>query len=369
MLQLIAAGRKISYPHLQTFKLELARFIGFRETSPKYRQLDFVSEHALPCIEEVVLALDAHTDLDVVIAEGIAQRPIGIAFVDILLAIINETPDLLQFPQIAVQNLVSGMLIILQKYHMEDQTLEFLQQDLRQAMRRLAPLLAETSMSELQQATYAVWQGSIYRCGFMMTSSLLEYVSILILISQTLISYRFYLDTLFQNISVTLQNNDVAYLKQLASLGALIVKRHPTTGVLKSLLRQCTIANIRTIEVIVATPDQNSISLRDVVLYECSRKLLSTNDPELDTTLRAFGLFLTHFDKKDYSENILRGPLSHNSLDQSADNIAALASQAVGLSGRLNTQNPVVTVGSLVEIIQPLVHYPALSQVRFLRLY
>jgi hypothetical protein len=181
-LQLIAAGHKLSLGTVQAVKLEFARFIGFRETGPRLRHLDAISEQALPCVDELVNLIDAYHALETAPstrtgAEEEAVQSVGGAFAEIALAIITEIQDPSSLPVVTQRNMITCMLIILNKHDMENRTLNHLQNDMRQALRRLSEFLAGDATTEVQQLVLSVWAVSARHWAHLMTSSLLEYVS------------------------------------------------------------------------------------------------------------------------------------------------------------------------------------------------
>lgn len=166
---------------MQAIKLELARFLGFQETATRFRHLDAISEQALPCVDELVNLIDAYHLLEQVPlgrvgTEEDSSISVGGAFTEIALAVITEIRDPLDLPVITQRNLITCMLIILNKHDLEHRQLEYLQNDMRQALRRLSTFLPGSVTVEAQQLALSVWAVSVRQWAHLMTPNLLEYV-------------------------------------------------------------------------------------------------------------------------------------------------------------------------------------------------
>jgi hypothetical protein len=183
-LQLIGAGYVIPLNTVQAIKLEFARFLGFRETSTRFRQLETISEQALPCVDELVNLIDAYYLLDQPSSgragtEEDTSVSVGGIFTEMALAVITEIRDLLDLPMITQRNLISCMLIILNKHDLEHRSLQYLQNDMRQALRRLSVFLPGDVAVEVQQLALSVWAVSVRHWSHLMTPNLLEYVCVM----------------------------------------------------------------------------------------------------------------------------------------------------------------------------------------------
>jgi hypothetical protein len=170
---MLTCGHPIQQATVEALKHELGRFVGFRDlASARYRQLDFIPEVALPCVDELPTIVDSRYSIST--TEEETATPIGAVFIDIVMAIIIETDDLLTIPLSNLHSLLSALLIALMKHELDHKMFEHLYNDLRLALRRTSTLLMKTQSNDVQQLVLALWHTSIQRWGMLMSSSLLE---------------------------------------------------------------------------------------------------------------------------------------------------------------------------------------------------
>jgi hypothetical protein len=315
MLRLIAAGHKIALNTVQAVKLELARFIGFRETTPRYRHLDSVSEHALPCIDELASLIDAYHPLLPVSSNRVAPDEdtfpsVGAAFTDIALAIITEIRDPFDIPMITQKNLITCVFIILHKHDLESRALDYLQNEMRQALRRLAVFLIADCTVEVQQLALSIWEVSLRHWARLMTSSLFEYVVIQRcgVIRFTVVVYRHYMTSVLEASQAATRKNDEGMAKQLHSLASMILLQHPSSGVLKSFFKRMGDEEGRSMLKFIYNDSSTTLtglSLKTHVLLEALRKLPDISEPDLPAYLNGLQKYLD-LDKGEFSPDLMR---------------------------------------------------------------
>ena len=120
-----------------------------------------------PCIDELFSVLDASHPFSIVasaMTESLAPNDapvpllVGSIFVDVLLALITGSEDLLDMPFLTAKRLVESLLVVMYKHDMESQPLRHLQGSLRRAVVRVLSLVPTGLSYELRQLSLTAAQ-------------------------------------------------------------------------------------------------------------------------------------------------------------------------------------------------------------------
>jgi hypothetical protein len=157
----------------QMVKVALTQALGFREYSPPHIvDLDVIPECAIPCVEELVTLLDAYRPCSLPASmmgrtypEGDIVSPalVGSIFVDVLLAIVNETKDLTALSGGTLRRILEALIVTIYKHDLDSKALTHLQANMRKAVRRVLMLMSPKAPYELQQLVLSLCQAFIQR--------------------------------------------------------------------------------------------------------------------------------------------------------------------------------------------------------------
>jgi hypothetical protein len=177
-LKMIGSGISIDLPTLLKLKRHLVRILGFSNIStvrvPGSQLLRVAFDHtrttthdASPCMDELLTVLDASHPFSLVASAMTESFPpsdapasllIGSIFVDIPLALITGSEDLLGLPILTTKRLIECLLIVMYKHDIESLPLRHLQGHLRRAVRRILNLVPTKLGYELRQLALTVAQ-------------------------------------------------------------------------------------------------------------------------------------------------------------------------------------------------------------------
>jgi hypothetical protein len=177
-MRMISSGVDIDILTLLKLKTHLVHTLGFSNVSATPSpagQLFFVSfEHkrvptcdVTPCLDEMFPVLDASHPFSVVASVMVESLPpndaptsllVGSIFVDVLLALITGSEDLLELPFLTIKRLIECLLVVMYKHDMESRPLRHLQGNLRKAVLRVLNLVPTGLSYELRQLSLTVAQ-------------------------------------------------------------------------------------------------------------------------------------------------------------------------------------------------------------------
>jgi hypothetical protein len=177
-LKMIGSGISIDLPTLLKLKKHLVHVLGFSNIStvraPGSQLLCVTFDHtrttahdASPCMDELLTVLDASHPFSLVASAMTESLPpndapvsllIGSIFVDIPLALVTGSEDLLDLPILTTKRLIECLLIVMYKHDMESLPLRHLQGNLRRAVRRALNLVPTKLGFELRQLALSVAQ-------------------------------------------------------------------------------------------------------------------------------------------------------------------------------------------------------------------
>ncbi|KAF8654221.1 hypothetical protein AX16_003745 [Volvariella volvacea WC 439] len=188
-LQLVADGISTNQHTLISLKYNLCQLLGYRDVSVMstrdgqnlvvhFGEIKRISEHAYPCIDDLVQILDsAHRIEQPVPTSAMQDRSppptlVGAVFVDMTLALFTSSVDTTALPVLTIKNLLEALCIIIYKYDFDDNTLRHCQQALRRAVLRASKLMLEEVSFEVRQLALSVVQAFIKRWNKFMGSTI-----------------------------------------------------------------------------------------------------------------------------------------------------------------------------------------------------
>jgi len=175
---MIGSGIDINLLTLLRVKKYLVHILGFSNVStlstPTSQVFYVAFEHTRhtdrdvsACMNELLSLLDASHPFSVVASAMTESLPpndapaallVGSIFVDILLALITGSEDLLDLPFLTTKRLIECLLVIMYKHDMESRPLRHLQGNLRKAARQVLNLAPTGINYELRQLCLTVAQ-------------------------------------------------------------------------------------------------------------------------------------------------------------------------------------------------------------------
>ena len=175
---MISSGINVDLLTLLKLKIHLVHILGFSNVSAipspasQFFYVAFERKRATtcdvtPCMDEIFPVLDASHPFSVVASAMIESLPpndapasllVGSIFVDVLLALITGSEDLLDFPFLTIKRLIECLLVIMYKHDMESRPLRHLQGNLRKAVLRVLNLVPTGLNYELRQLSLTVAQ-------------------------------------------------------------------------------------------------------------------------------------------------------------------------------------------------------------------
>ena len=177
---MISSGINVDLLTLLKLKTRLVHILGFSSVSAipsSAGQIFYVAfEHkratasscdVSPCIDELFSVLDASHPFSLVASAMSESLPpndapapllVGSIFVDVLLALITGSEDLLDMPFLTTKRLIESLLVVMYKHDIESRPLRHLQGSLRRAVLRVLSLVPTGLSYELRQLSLTVAQ-------------------------------------------------------------------------------------------------------------------------------------------------------------------------------------------------------------------
>jgi hypothetical protein len=175
---MISSGINVDLFTLLKLKIQLVHVLGFTNVSAipsPTSQLFYVAFErkrattydVTPCMDEMFPVLDAPHSFSVVPSAMTESLPpndapasllVGSIFVDVLLALITGSEDLLDLPFLTIKRLIECLLVVMYKHDMESRPLRHLQGNLRKAVLRVLNLVPTGLNYELRQLSLTVAQ-------------------------------------------------------------------------------------------------------------------------------------------------------------------------------------------------------------------
>ncbi|KAG1715706.1 hypothetical protein ID866_1469 [Astraeus odoratus] len=180
-LQMMESGSEVDILTLLKLKLHLAKVLGFTDVEAiatpggkaffiRFEQLETMPASCFPCVHALPRILDAPHDFELppsVMGSSLVDEDkpchvlIGTVFVDLVLAIMCSSLDLLALPVLTLKNLLEALLIITFKHDFDSMTIKHLDVSLRKALRKALDLLLLDISYELRQLALSVVQTHI----------------------------------------------------------------------------------------------------------------------------------------------------------------------------------------------------------------
>ncbi len=175
---MISSGINVDLPTLLKLKTHLVHILGFSGVSAKpspasqmfhvaFEDKRATTRDVVPCVDELFSVLDAPHPFSVVASAMTESLPlndapasllVGSIFVDVLLALITGSEDLLDLPFLTTKRIVECLLVVMYKHDMESRPLRHLLGNLRKAVLRVLNLVPTGLSYELRQLSLTVVQ-------------------------------------------------------------------------------------------------------------------------------------------------------------------------------------------------------------------
>ncbi|KAL4074405.1 hypothetical protein V8B97DRAFT_1868478 [Scleroderma yunnanense] len=182
-LQMMESGMEVDVLSCLKLKLHLAKVLGFNDVEAvptsggkaffvRFEQLESIPESCFPCVHAFPRMLDASHDFELppsVMGSSLVDddKPcrvlVGAVFVDLVLAVMCSSLDLLSLPVLTLRSLLEALMVIVFKHDFGSMAIKHLDVLLRKALRRTLELLLLEISYELRQLALSVIQTYIKR--------------------------------------------------------------------------------------------------------------------------------------------------------------------------------------------------------------
>ncbi|KAH9180668.1 hypothetical protein EDB89DRAFT_1920409 [Lactarius sanguifluus] len=300
-LKMIGSGISIDLPNLLKLKKHLVRILGFSNISTvrapgshlfyvAFDHTKITAYDVSPCMDELLTVLDASHPFSLVASAMTESLPpndapasllVGSIFVDIPVALITGSEDLLDLPTLTTKRLIECLLLVMYKHDMESLPLRHLQGNLRRAVRRVLNLVPTELSYELRQLALTVAQTYVKLWPNTAGSFVLECIEAC---SEVITDRRSFIETT---------------LLMFAENGIMIAlfKKTRTENFFK-VLRTCTDNKTR------SSPE--SQGLRDILLRDTASRIVE-NDPEsFKLVMHNLSLFIEKVHTSAYDPGLVR---------------------------------------------------------------
>jgi len=182
-LQMIEDKVNIDIFSLLKIKFHLAQVIGFSDVSivpassghafhVRLGDLGNMSEQGIPCVNQLPVVLDAGHPFD--LAPSAVGGPyveddtpssllVGAIFVDVSLAILSLTTNLLSLPILTIKSMLESLMIVIYKHNLDAKPLKHLHSSLMRAVRRAMELVSQDISYEIRQLALSAVQAYVKR--------------------------------------------------------------------------------------------------------------------------------------------------------------------------------------------------------------
>lgn len=182
-LQMMENGMEVDVLSCLKLKLHLVKILGFNDVEAiptstgrtffvRFELLEMMPVTCFPCIHAFPRLLDASHDFELppsVMGSSLADddKPcrvlVGTVFIDIILAVMGSSLDLLSLPVLTLRSLLEALMVIVFKHDFGSIAIKHLDVPLRKALRRTLELLLLDISYELRQLALSVMQTYIKR--------------------------------------------------------------------------------------------------------------------------------------------------------------------------------------------------------------
>lgn len=179
---MIANGVPIIFPDILRIKEHLVRALGFEDIAlipsvngqtffVEFGEVKGIPEVSLPCVNELLMVLDAPHPLDLAsFGLGLQGKDgsslpllVGSPYVDIALGLICTVTNLTTLPALTLKSMLDALTLSIYKHDFEKTLLRSLQRTLRRAVSRALDLLLEDVNFECRQQALSAVQAYIKR--------------------------------------------------------------------------------------------------------------------------------------------------------------------------------------------------------------
>lgn len=180
---MLVDGVNIDTFSLLKVKFHLAQVIGFEDVSVvpassghafhvRLGDLGGLSEHSLPCVNQLSTVLDASHSFDIapsamggryVDDDTHFSLLVGAIIVDLTLFIVIQTADLSDLPILTTKSLLESLMIIIYKHDLDIKPLKHLHVSLMKSVRRVMELVPHDGSYEVRQLALSVVQAYVKR--------------------------------------------------------------------------------------------------------------------------------------------------------------------------------------------------------------
>lgn len=180
---MLSDGIEVDISSLLKLKDHLARALGFAEVemvsagtgnafSVRFSNLTAVPEVAYPCLNELMLLLDAAVPYDLVPSsmggrfadeETASTLLVGSAFVDVFLETFIHCQGLENLPAVTLKNMLKSLIIVIYKHDFDSRALKLFQPQLRKAVKRAQELLLMDLSYDIRQLVLTLCHAFIKR--------------------------------------------------------------------------------------------------------------------------------------------------------------------------------------------------------------
>ncbi|KAH9001155.1 hypothetical protein EDB92DRAFT_2050849 [Lactarius akahatsu] len=312
-LKMIGSGISIDLPALLKLKKHLVRILGFSNIStvraPGSHLFYVAFDHARttaydvsPCMDELLTVLDASHPFPLVASAMTESLPpndapasllVGSIFVDIPVALITGSEDLLDLPTLTTKRLIECLLLVMYKHDMESLPLRHLQGNLRRAVRRVLNLVPTEFSYELRQLALTVAQTYVKLWPNTAGSFVLECIEAC---SEVIVDVKSSKEDPISSQATAFIETALLMFAENGIMIALF-KRTRTENFFK-VLRTCTENKTR------SSPE--SQGLRDILLRDTASRIVE-NDPEsFKLVMHNLSLFIEKVHTGAYDPGLVR---------------------------------------------------------------
>ncbi|KAH9050659.1 hypothetical protein EDB84DRAFT_1666282 [Lactarius hengduanensis] len=312
-LKMIGSGISIDLPTLLKLKKHLVRILGFSNIStvraPGSHLFCVAFDHTRttaydvsPCMDELLTVLDASHPFSLVASAMTESLPpndapasllVGSIFVDIPVALITGSEDLLDLPTLTTKRLIECLLLVMYKHDMESLPLRHLQGNLRRAVRRVLNLVPTELSYELRQLALTVAQTYVKLWPNTAGSFVLECIEAC---SEVIVDVKSSKEDPISSQATAFIETALLMFAENGIMIALF-KRTRTENFFK-VLRTCTENKTR------SSPE--SQGLRDILLRDTASRIVE-NDPEsFKLVMHNLSLFIEKVHTGAYDPGLVR---------------------------------------------------------------
>ncbi|KAH9079531.1 hypothetical protein EDB83DRAFT_2343143 [Lactarius deliciosus] len=312
-LKMIGSGISIDLPTLLKLKKHLVRILGFSNIStvraPGSHLFHVAFDHTRttaydvsPCMDELLTVLDASHPFSLAASAMTESLPpndapasllVGSIFVDIPVALITGSEDLLDLPTLTTKRLIECLLLVMYKHDMESLPLRHLQGNLRRAVRRVLNLVPTELSYELRQLALTVAQTYVKLWPNTAGSFVLECIEAC---SEVIADVKSSKEDPISSQATTFIETALLMFAENGIMIALF-KRTRTENFFK-VLRTCTDTKTR------SSPE--SQGLRDILLRDTASRIVE-NDPEsFKLVMHNLSLFIEKVHTGAYDPGLVR---------------------------------------------------------------